>query len=237
MRAGTPGTTYLCAFSQVMLFYMLLNGKKVPSVLCVFLLLMTHKIFRLSIFFVVPFYFLLRLKKSHCIMGLCCFSLFCCCFLVHKRHDVERFFKLSQRLGDGNSPIPVCPVYKRILNFYLAPLNTNLSLFFYKSKTGNLFGWMYAIYVNFLVLFMTVEIIRLRKVFVFLKSNEKNAVVIGIACIASFSLTGIYLINYLNGNRHLTNVLVMWLIPMMILRANSRRIHIANYENQRNCLF
>lgn len=134
-------------------------------------------------------------------------------------HVFQQDLIISQKYMVGESYIPATICLKKILNMYLSPLWTNLTLFLYKTPNGNFWGWIYAIYCNFIFLFMFVKIcFSFKNFFCLTQPMQRTCIVLSIFII-SFSAEGIRLNNYLNANRHAVNSLVVWVSLMLVLES------------------
>ena len=129
--------------------------------------------------------------------------------------------------GRGNSYIQDSKhLLLRISNFFFAPLFENCEHFCHKPPNASRLGWLYAIYVNLIVLFIFMRCIVLfvRGRFFPLHKHEIYLGCIIIIFLSSLAIEGIYCINYLQANRHLVCTLIFPVV-LALLAESHGNIH------------
>ena len=233
-RNALPLANSLTIFSVILFFYTEIFSKRVYlKILCCLLMFLAHKTLWLPSLVGVIYLFLKEktfTKKPIKVLTI----LFFLTWIVMSNLSVSKNdINSAENCFYGNSYIPPAPVYKKILNYYFSPLNTNLNLFFYKRLEGSWLGWIYAIYINFIVLCMFIKICFLFRNYFHLPPQMKQIANLSGLFIISFFLEGARLTNYLNGNRHATNSLIVWILLMLVLESGK---NIKSHEKHKSDL-
>ena len=219
-RNAIPLTNSLTIFSMVLFIYTMLSEKKLYwKLLSLFLCYLSHKTLWLpsiSCAAILPFFYSKTYIQK---LVLCVILLLGSLFIYNTNKENLSYSKyVATHYAGGTSSIPPPKLLlQKIPNFYFSPLITNSTLFFYKTSNGNWLGWIYAIYINFIVIFMSIIICSNLKNCIYLAPYKKQSLAILMIFIFSFSLAGTYLSNYLNANRHATNTLIIWVFAILIL--------------------
>ena len=228
MRSAIPCANSLTVFSLILFLYTMVFSKRLRlKLLSCFLCFLAHKTFYLPA--LVTSCYLLWSSCSKVpyrtkAILLIVFSLSGMWILKCNKNVFLTDVLVAEKNHYGNSYIPENSLYKKVPNFYLAPLITNTSSFFYKSEQGNIWGWRYAIYINLLVLLMLLKICFSIKNFRNLNLAMKRLCFISCLFIVLFFIEGVRLTNYLNANRHATNTLVVWIVLMLALQNKNRAV-------------
>lgn len=211
LRCGSATANSSTVFCLVFFLYTIATTSSTLRIgLALFFLSLSHKIFFLPSAACL-LYCLGRRHIRLTIVFLCvlCFNL--CCVMSSP-------FPAYRCIGDTD--IPNSHPLLRILNFSLLPLLVNCKEFFWGSELTLLPFWAYAVYVNILVISMDIYwIFLLKKLCKHINKTGRNMLIYAVICIILLHIEGIYLRNYMNANRHLTNVVVLWLFSILVLKS------------------
>ena len=226
-RNAIPLANSLTVFSLILFFYTIIFSKRLYlKILCCFLMFLAHKTLWLPSIVGLIYLFLKEKSFVKWPIRVLIILIFLTWVIWSNLTVSKNDIRLAENYFSGNSYISPAPIYKKILNFYFAPLNTNLNSFFYKTVEGSCLGWIYAIYINFIVFFMSIKTFFSIKNYIYLTHQMKQVVNVSLFFIVSFFLEGVRLSNYLNANRHATNTLIVWIFVMLALESgkNVRKI-------------
>ena len=225
LRGGIPGADSSILFSLCVFLYAVVSEKPMyVKILWLFVLSLCHKMFPIPCALTLA-YFSLKLHKK----TLRALSVLGCFLLIYYALDLDHLMSiLTSHKQDSthrlscNSYIPTCWLPLRCLNFFLAPLLTNCTHFLERAPNGNILGFTYAVYVNLIIVFMSIRVfIFLLKGGFFSLQGSRECFIVIIIFIVSLSIEGVYCINYLQTNRHSTSVLSLWIFLMLLISGNA----------------
>ena len=232
LRDAMPLTNACTVFSLVFYLYVIYKhyNKMFLNLLALILLYLSHKIYYICVPVLFMFYIISSSKKYKFIF--LTFFLLMILFAIkmpskiipkNPREMLSYSIYVCNNYSNGNSSIPRASIIQKILNSWYCPFITNTQYFLYKAPSGNTLGWIFALSVNIVYMMFSISILYNIRYFKYLDKPQKRLAMICMLFICLLSIAFCYVVNYLNLNRHATNIFPMWVILLTTLRAGKPR--------------
>jgi len=236
VKNGVCCANSFTVFALILFLYvMVFNKNMVYKYFSLFMLYLAHKIFYgcVPILFLYIFYASFHSSIIKKILFTVVLLFFILRFVNFNSIKYEVEYKLNRCYMSGNSYIPNDNNgMLTIFNAWYCPLVTNGTMFFYKAPEGSLLGWIYCIFINLIYILFTIVILLNIKKFRYMDKYRRHLVAVFLLFILSLSISFTIVLNYLNLNRHITNVLALWIVLIFVLIDKKS----LNEENNNNFL-
>lgn len=232
LRDAMPLANACTVFSLVFYLYVIYKhyNNIFLNLLALFLLYLSHKIYYICVPVLFMVYIISSSKKYKFIfltffLLMILFAIKMPSKIIPKNPRKMLSYSIYERnnVSNGNSSIPRASIIQKILNSWYCPFITNTQYFLYKAPSGNTLGWIFALSVNIVYMMFSISILYNIRYFKYLDKPQKRLTMICILLICLLSVAFCYISNYLNLNRHSTNVFPIWIILLATLRAGKPR--------------